>query len=177
MSIPLSVPQQPCGPAADGLLRAGTSCARARAWRWRDICSLPGTASHPATAVCPCQKEPSALPSDPCPSQAARTSLLCFPLLACSLPPQALACSAPGCSHRGGCPAGTVRKGNGEFWRGQGMEELWAGETRQEYRLLGSFSAFPLAHQLCPGIRELNALNHKGTGHPWHKVIYPSSWR
>lgn len=48
-------------------------------------------------------------------------------------------------------------------------------ETQQEYRLLGSFSAFPLAHQLCPGIRGLNTLNHKGTGHPRHKVIYPCS--
>lgn len=69
---------------------------------WQIMCQSEGTVMErqqltartspcPATAVCPCQNKPSALPcSNPCPSRAACTSLLCILLLACSLHPHIL---------------------------------------------------------------------------------------
>lgn len=86
---PVSVSQQPRGPAADGLLCAGTRCARARAWRWRDPCTAR-TSLCPATAVCPCQNKPSTLPySDPWPSRAACN----LPSAFLHLPAPSLPCS------------------------------------------------------------------------------------
>lgn len=94
----------------------------------------------------------------------------CLPLLACSLPLHTHACS-----HRGRCSAGAF----GEDKQGV-LERAHDGRAADKgnvaSRLLGSLSALPLAHQLQPGTRGLiSTLNCKGTGHPSHKVIYPSS--
>lgn len=127
-STPLSLPRQPCGPAAVGLLHAGTQGSRlsprARVRRRRDTRLLPGTPPHPATAPCLCQNKPCTSPhSDPCLSSAFPR----FPAL--SLPvslPAALLTAATGVGAQWRLlERATGSFGKGRGWRSCGQGKLW----------------------------------------------------
>lgn len=172
-STPLSVSQQSHGPAADGLLHAGTSSARARAWRWRDTRSLPepllAQAQHCAlarTSPLPCHTQILAHPGLP-----AHLSSAFLHLPAPSLPillPAVLLAAATGVE--------LSERATGSFEKGTGWRSCEQGKHSRSKDCWVHSQLFHLLTS-CPSIRGLNTLNHKGIGHIWHKVFHPSPER